>query len=172
MQRIVVTGFMGAGKSTVGRLLAMRLNWHFVDSDQALERQSGMTIARAFELLGEPAFRDLEHQTIQQLLQESRLVLSLGGGALESEQTRNLILQDPATHLVHLEASLDTVLLRCQGTEHLRPLLRDRDTLAERYQRRLPRYRQAHKTLTVDQLTPYQVVAELLHYFQALQAKP
>jgi shikimate kinase len=160
--RIVLTGFMGAGKSTVGRLLAAQLGWRFVDVDDEIEASQGATIAAIFAQHGEPWFRQLEHETILQLLNSERVVLALGGGAIEDQRTRSLLLEAAETRLVHLDASLDTVLLRCRGTESLRPILQDQDHLDSRYQRRLPLYRQAHLTVAVDSLSQDEVVTAIL----------
>jgi shikimate kinase len=157
-RRIVLTGFMGSGKSTVGPLLATRLGWRFVDADDAIATEAGCTIAEIFAREGETAFRERERQTIARLAAEDELVLALGGGAIETEATRSLLLHAPETLLVHLEVDLATTLARCRGTEHLRPILADQTNLAARYQRRLPLYRAAHLSIPVDTLTPEQVV--------------
>ena len=162
-QRIVLTGFMGAGKTTIGKLLARKLDWQFMDADEVIEAGEGATIARLFLERGEPWFRELEHETIRRLLTANALVLALGGGAIEDAGTRELLLNSDGTHLVHLEATLETVLLRCNGTESLRPVLRDRENLEARYARRLPLYRQAHLSVAVDFLLPDEVLAEILH---------
>ena len=161
-RRIVLTGFMGSGKSTVGPLLAARLGWRFVDVDDVIEAEAGCTIAELFARHGEADFRDMEHATITRLAADEGLVLALGGGAIEREQTRTLLLSDPHTLLVHLEVELATTLLRCRGTETTRPILADRANLAARYERRLPLYRTAHVSISVNALTPQQVVDEVL----------
>ena len=84
-------------------------------------------------------------------------MLALGGGAIERETTRDLLLTTPGTLLVHLEVSLATTLARCRGTENTRPVLADQANLAVRYERRLPLYRTAHVSVAVDALTPQQV---------------
>ena len=114
IRRIVLTGFMGAGKTTVGNLLATRLAWSFVDADERIEAAAGATIAQLFMDRGEPWFRQLEHETIRQLMNAPSLVLALGGGAIEDERTLNLLLSSSGTQLIHLEASLETVLQRCR----------------------------------------------------------
>lgn len=161
VQRVVLTGFMGAGKSTVGRLLASQLNWRFIDVDDEIEAAFSSSIARLFQHNGEPWFREQEHQTIRQLASQDRIVLGLGGGAIEDPRTRELLLSTAGTLLVHLEASFETVLIRCQGTETVRPVLADRPNLEARYQRRLPLYRLAHHTLSVDHLTPEETAQAL-----------
>jgi shikimate kinase len=160
--RIVLTGFMGSGKSTVGPLIANRLGWHFLDADDVLEAEAGCTIAEIFARHGEPYFRDLEHALIDRLIETDDLVLALGGGAIERADTRNLLLNTPGALLVHLEVQLATTLARCSGTEQTRPVLADHVNLASRYERRLPLYRSAHVTIPVDTLAPDEVAAAVL----------
>ncbi len=163
LRRIVLTGFMGSGKTTVGPLLAARLGWRFVDVDDVIEAEAGAPIAELFARHGEAQFRNLEHATITRLCAANdELILALGGGAIEHSATRSLLLTTPGTILVHLEVELATTLARCRGTEHLRPILADQANLASRYHRRLPLYRTAHVSISVDALTPEQVVEAIL----------
>jgi len=153
-RRIVLTGFMGSGKTTVGPLVAARLGWRFVDVDDVIEAEAGMTIAEIFAQKGETAFRERERETIARLVEGDELVLALGGGAIETAATRQLLKRGEGTLLVHLEVRLATTLARCGGTEHTRPILADQANLARRYERRLPLYREAHLSIAVDALTP------------------
>jgi shikimate kinase len=162
VRRIVLTGFMGSGKSTVGPLLAARLGWQFADVDQVIEADAGTTIAEIFSRHGEKEFRDREHATIARLASGENLVMALGGGAIEREDTRDLLLKTPETVLVHLEVKLETTLNRCGGTESTRPVLADQANLDSRYQRRLPLYRMAHFTVHTDDLNPDQVATRIL----------
>ncbi len=164
IRRVALTGFMGAGKSTVGRLLALRLGWSFQDVDLAIESDHGMTVAALFAGRGEPWFREAEHAKVRALLAADNLVLGLGGGAIEDSGTRDLLLSDPASLLVHLEASFETVLARCRGTEDVRPVLRDRARLQSRYDERLPLYRLAHWTIAVDSLPADAVASAIAAY--------
>jgi shikimate kinase len=161
-RRIVLTGFMGSGKSTVGPLLADRLGWRFVDVDDVIEAEAGVPIAEIFARHGEAVFREREHATIARLAEGNHLVLALGGGAIEHPATRSLLLSTPRTILVHLEVELATTLARCSGTENTRPILADQANLASRYQRRLPLYRTAHLSIAVDELSPEQVADAIL----------
>jgi shikimate kinase len=161
-RRIVLTGFMGSGKSTVGPLLAARLGWRFVDADDVIEAEAGVAIAELFARYGEAAFRAREHATIARLASEDQVVLALGGGAIETPATLSLLLRTPGTLLVHLEVELATTLARCRGTEHVRPILADQANLVNRYARRLPLYREAHVSVVVDALTPDQAVEAIL----------
>jgi shikimate kinase len=160
--RIVLTGFMGSGKSTVGPLIADRLGWRFIDVDDVIEEDAGTTIAQIFLQRGESAFRDIEHHTVARLASGENLVLALGGGAIEREDTRDLLLTAPGTLLVHLEVEFETTLARCTGTEHTRPVLADQANLAARYQRRMPLYRTAHVSILADNKTPHEVAQEVL----------
>jgi shikimate kinase len=157
LRRIVLTGFMGSGKSTVGPLVAQRLGWSFVDADDVIAAEAGATIPEIFKGEGEAEFRRRERETIARLAGNEGLVIALGGGAIEDSATRALLLTNPETLLVHLEVELATTLARCKGTEDLRPVLADEANLAGRYERRLPLYRMAHVSLNVDRLTPEQV---------------
>jgi len=161
IERIVLTGFMGSGKTTVGPLLADKLAWQFVDADDVIEAEAGMQIAEFFARQGEAAFRAREQATIARLAGQSDLVLALGGGAIETAATRELLLHSPGTLLVHLEVKLETTLARCQGTEHTRPVLADQVNLAARYERRLPLYRTAHLSIAADALTPQEVAGKI-----------
>ncbi len=156
-RRIVLTGFMGSGKSTVGPLVAERLGWRFVDADDVIEAEAGIRIAEIFEQHGEPHFREQERATIARLAASDALVLALGGGAIETESTRTLLTSSEGTLLIHLEVQLATTLARCGGTEGTRPVLADQANLAKRYQRRLPLYRTAHISISVDNLRPDEV---------------
>lgn len=163
--RVFITGFMGAGKTTVGRLLAERLGWDFADSDHLLEAQAGQSIAAIFAAQGEPAFRDLEADTIGASTSRDRLVLALGGGALERAGTRDLMTSLPDSVLIFLDASLDLLVARCcaQPNAAVRPVLADRARLRERWQARLPGYRQAHLTIDTENGSPEEIAERILH---------
>jgi shikimate kinase len=162
--RIVLTGFMGSGKSTVGPLIAERLGWRFIDVDDVIEADAGTTIAQIFAQQGERAFRDLEQETIARLVSNDNLVLALGGGAIEREDTRTLLINSPGTLLVHLEIELETTLTRCGATEGTRPVLADRANLAARYERRLPLYRTAHASIRADDKTPQSIAESVVRF--------
>lgn len=162
VRRIVLTGFMGSGKSTAGPLIARRLNWQFVDADDVIVAYTGMAISDYFAQFGEPAFRLIERETIRRLTAKDGLVLALGGGAIEDLDTRRLLLNAPGTALIHLEVLLETTLKRCRGTEASRPVLADQVNLTMRYERRLPLYRAAHVTVAVDLLNPDEVAEAVI----------
>ena len=169
LRRIVLTGFMGSGKTTVGPLVAARLGWRFIDVDDVIEAEAGSTIADFFVRHGEAEFRRREQETIARLASGDALVLALGGGAFEDAATRSLLLALEHTLVVHLEVRLATTLARCGGSEGTRPVLADRANLEARYQRRLPLYRLADASIEVDALTPEEVAEAVV---RAAETRP
>jgi len=155
---IVLVGFMGAGKTTVGHLLAGRLGLPFADSDQVIEQQAGRPVRQIFAEDGEPAFRALEHQVIASLLDGPDLVLALGGGAAEHPATRDLL---ATAQVVYLQVGYEQAMARVGGDPG-RPVLA-RPDLAATYRRRLPLYA-AVATLTVptDHRPPEAVGQDIL----------
>ncbi len=141
---IVLVGFMGAGKTTVGRELARRLSLPFVDADEVIAREQGRPIAEIFAAQGERGFRDIEAATVRALLDGPDAVVSLGGGACERAETQALL----GSHtVVHLQVSFDDALARV-GADPGRPVLSD-PALGQRFAARLPVYADL-ATLTVD----------------------
>jgi shikimate kinase len=182
---IVLVGFMGAGKTTVGHLLAARLGVPFADSDLVIEQRSGRPVRQIFAEDGEPAFRALEHEVIADLLDGPDLVLAVGGGAAEHPGTRALLARgddpprppregiargdDPprpprtlaAAQVVYLEVGYDQAMARVGGDPD-RPLLA-RPDLAATYQRRLPLYAGiATLTVATDGRCPETIAADIL----------
>jgi len=168
LSRIVLIGFMGAGKTTVGAILARRLGWDFVDSDRIVEARAGCTIGEIFSREGEQAFREKEAAAIRDIAKSEHLVIGLGGGAVEAAATREFLSSLSDTLIVFLEAPLETLLARCAGHEDgpVRPVLADRDRLSERWSRRLPWYAQAHLTVETGDLSPEEVADWILHKLQ------
>ena len=165
---IVLVGFMGAGKTTVGTLLADRLGLPFTDTDHAVEQSAGRPIRQIFAEDGEPAFRALEHQVIAGLLDGRPSVLALGGGAPEYAPTRDRLAADPTAQVIYLHVGYEQALKRVGGDADplSRPLLA-RPDLPALYQRRLPVYA-AVATLTVptDGRSPEAISADLLARLQ------
>jgi shikimate kinase len=164
VRRIILTGFMGAGKSTIGAQLAGRLSWRFVDSDAIIEARTGATIAQIFAEHGEAAFRVLETDAVREHAQAQYLVLALGGGAIEAESTRCALAELDEACVVFLDAPLEVMVARClaQPGAAERPVLADRERLAARLAGRLPHYRRAHLTIATSSLAPEAVVDRIL----------
>ena len=121
---LVIVGLMGAGKTTVGRRLAQRLQLVFRDSDQEIETRSNMSIPDYFAIYGEPDFRSMERRVIARLLGEGPMVLATGGGAYMDAETRARVSEDAVS--VWLRADLDTLMRRVRKRSN-RPL---RQTIA------------------------------------------
>lgn len=124
---VVLVGMMGAGKSTIGRRLAMRLRLPFIDADNEIEAAAGMSIPDIFEVHGEPHFRDGEARVIARLLESGPILLATGGGAFMREDTRNRI-RDKAISM-WLKAEADVILRRVKRRAD-RPLLQNADPAA------------------------------------------
>lgn len=141
---IVLVGLMGAGKTTVGRRLARRLDLPFVDADAEIERAAGIGIAEIFERFGEARFREGERRMLARLVEQPPCVIAAGGGAFIDTHTRALILERCIA--VWLDVDLDTLTERVSRRDH-RPLLNGRDpraVLVGLAAARNPIYAQAH----------------------------
>lgn len=156
MKNIVVVGFPGSGKTTIGRKLAAYLNLHFVDLDEAVEAKYHTSIPHLFEKYGEFAFRKCEFATLQELLREPDLLISTGGGAPCFENAMQLINQQATS--VYFQLSEEMLVQRLMKSHKKRPLVTGADessvlqyvhqTLAVR----APYYEQADIILTEDSL--------------------
>jgi shikimate kinase len=138
-------GFMGAGKTTVGRALAARLGWRFDDLDDLIEAREGRSVEQIFRLHGEPAFRDLERRVVRETLTatgSASRVLALGGGAFLEEQVRET-LREADIPAVFLDASVEELFSRSEQPEVVRPLRQDREHFRRLYEERRPAYLQA-----------------------------
>ena len=163
---IVLVGFMGAGKTTVGQLLATRLGLPFADADTVIEDRAGTPVPQIFAERGEPAFRTLEHETIASLLTGPRLVLALGGGAVEHDRTRRLL--KTAEETVYLHVPYQAALVRVGGDDG-RPMLR-RPDLAQVYRRRLTAYEEvATLTVSTEGRHPEHVCADIVNHVARAQ---
>lgn len=118
---IVLVGLPGAGKSTVGRGLAARLGWRFIDLDQAIEGRASMTVARIFEERGEAEFRRLEAECTRAVAVEREVVLAPGGGWIVNEKARNLL--GSGAMMVWLQVSPESAVERLGTHRGERPLL-------------------------------------------------
>ena len=162
-ENIFLVGLMGAGKSTVGRILARRLGKRFVDTDHEIEKRNGVTIPVIFEIEGEEGFRRREQELLADLAQENDLVLSTGGGIVLKPENREVL----RSHgfVVYLNARPE---LLAERTKHdrTRPLLNVEDPLTrlrELYAVRDPLYREvAHAIVETGRGAPQQVAQAIL----------
>src|SRR6202161_2691264 len=140
----VLVGFMGAGKTTVGHIVADRPGQPFVDSDVLIEQRLGRNIRDIFRTEGETYFRELEHATVAELVRGEETVIELGGGAVEAPRTRAGLRN---ARVIYLRVGYDEAMSRVQGDEY-RPMLH-RPDLDELYKKRLPVY-EGLSVLTID----------------------
>lgn len=181
---IILIGLMGAGKTTLGRLLAQRYDLPFIDSDQEIEKAAGTTIADIFAHHGEAYFREGEHRVITRLLQQGPCVIATGGGAWMDPRTRKAVQQTPDACTVWLDVPPDIIATRLKKNASSRPLLaheNPRDVLRALAARRAPFYAQAdiivqcgedtmdHSVHTLDQAlqnfrAPHRVPIQLAHH--------
>ncbi len=164
---IFLVGFMGTGKTTVGRRLAERLGWPFVDLDAEIEARAGKPISAIFRDDGEPHFRRLEREAVQRIAARRGVVAAAGGGAvLDHRNTADLL---RAGLLVCLTARPDVVLARVREESH-RPLLEQGDKerrIAELLEQRMPLYRALPCRVDTSDLSPEEVVARVLAIWRA-----
>jgi shikimate kinase len=148
---IVLVGLMGSGKTSVGKSLARRSGWAFVDTDHLIEERAGMSIPQIFEKEGEAKFREREHAAIREALERLEpAIIATGGGAVVRPENRDLLWK--RAFVVYLHASVSGLLERLQGSTH-RPLLQrpDRAQVLEKlYQERRDFYEQAHYMVNIE----------------------
>jgi len=159
---VALYGFMGVGKSTIGRALSERLGYDFVDMDSVIEERAGMKIKEIFAAEGETGFRALEKAVAKELADKDRHVIACGGGAILDPVNAEALRKSSV--LVLLTASIDDILERTQGSDE-RPLLNVEDTRSEAealLKKRMPRYLEA-ADLIIDTTgaSPAQLAAEI-----------
>ncbi len=143
--RVFLVGFMCSGKTTMGKLLAKRLGWEFVDVDEEIERREGMSIPEIFERKGEAYFRDLEMRVLKEISEREGIVVSTGGGLGANPEAMNYM--KGKGKVVWLRVSFEEFLKRCGG-DRSRPLLkRGEKKLRELLERREKVYGSADVTL-------------------------
>lgn len=150
-QTYILTGFMGAGKSSVGSALSRRVGLPFVELDERIEAQEGRSIARIFHESGEAAFREIEHRVLRELLivpAVTSRILALGGGAFVHPHVPQLIERNPCTTTIFLDASPEELFQRCLEQNGERPLRKNLNDFRNLYEERRERYLAA--TLRID----------------------
>ncbi|PLY00986.1 MAG: shikimate kinase [Desulfuromonas sp.] len=124
-KNIILTGFMGTGKSTIGRLLAQQLDYEFIDTDSEIEKREGTTIKDIFQEQGEAAFRRMEADLVHELAREEGLVIATGGGLVMNPD--NVKMLQKSGRIICLTADVDTILARVATQPGTRPLLKEKD---------------------------------------------
>lgn len=143
-KHIALCGMPGSGKSTVGKQLARRLQCPFVDLDELIEEEEGMSISEIFRTKGEAAFREMELRYLSLLLQGAPAIIALGGGALSTQKLFELLARD--ANLIYLSVPIQVLVDRLKNERALRPLLANEDwqeRLLDLEQRRKPIFEKA-----------------------------
>lgn len=159
---IALVGFMGAGKSSAGRLVAEQLHYDFIDTDELIQARTGRTIAEIFTGCGEPAFRELERDLVGELAKRKRTVISTGGG-LPTDPANLVALKEHAL-VVCLWASPERIWERVRNQSH-RPLLQAADPqrkIRELLELRAPFYRQADVLINTDLRSAREVAQQII----------
>ena len=166
---VFLVGFMGAGKTSVGRSLGQRLNWVFEDLDDRIQSREGRTVAEIFQDSGETEFRRAEHAALQHVLQELRgggaRIVALGGGAFVQRENAALLKAFSAP-TVFLDAPIEELWQRCctqaSETGAERPLLRSVEQFRKLYETRRNSYRKAVLKVQTGKRTVESISAEIV----------
>jgi len=162
MKNIVLTGFMGTGKTTIGRLLAKNLRMRLVDVDEEIEKDQNMSINDIFSTHGEQHFREIETAMIKKLSQNKNSIISTGGGAVLRKENMDALKENGVVFC--LNAGVETILKRTRRNED-RPLLKvenPKEKITELLAYRRPFYEQAGIMIETDAKTPGEVVQEIM----------
>ncbi len=159
MKRIYLIGFMGCGKSFIGKKLAKTLDYKWVDLDALIVERQGCSIAQIFNEHGEVYFRELETALLVESCQWDKVVISTGGGVIMAAENRNLLKQE---FVFYLEWQLETLLERIAQDKE-RPLAGDLDKLKALYEWRAPLYEEvACQKINCEKLSPPMLIAQII----------
>jgi shikimate kinase len=169
IRNLALAGFMGVGKSTVGRMVAEQLGFEFLDTDERIEREAGRSIREIFADHGEEVFRSMERKLIQSLAERDGLVISTGGGLIVDPE--NLASLQQHALVVCLWSSAETIYERVRHMTH-RPLLQTPDPQArirELLAAREPAYRRADVLISVEMRSAREVAQHVVHQFNQMR---
>ena len=153
---------MGAGKTTVGRILARKLGYRYCDADKVIEAKAGKTVSDIFSAFGEEYFRDLESETLVSLAGKAKQVIATGGGAVVREENREAMKKGGVT--IYLKAPISVIWERVRHSK-TRPLLNvdnPFDAAEELLRKRAPFYETADITIDTGNLTPEEAASEIM----------
>jgi len=172
-ENIILVGFMGTGKSTIGRSLSQTLSYPVIDTDQLIEKQQGRSIPEIFEEEGEDAFRDMETALLRSLLNQSGHIISTGGGIIIREENRQLLRK--MGYVIWLVASPEEIHNRTSRTNN-RPLLNNEDpaeTIRKLLETRIPLYKEcAHLAIETNQLNFDEITTGIIESARYYFSKP
>lgn len=128
--KIIIVGFMGVGKTSVGKRLAEKLNFDFIDTDYEIELSQDMSISNIFQNYGESYFRKLEKQTLKNVLNRNNIVISTGGGIITDKDNYNILKNEEK--VIFLDASVETIIKHLHNEINKRPLLYESENLRKK----------------------------------------
>jgi shikimate kinase len=164
VRAVFLVGFMGAGKTSVGRALSRNLGWRFEDLDDRIQKREKRTVSEIFQHLGEAGFRKAERAALRELLEQvdagSPLIAALGGGAFAQEEVASLLAESGGV-TVFLDAPADELWRRCGSDVVDRPLRREEAEFRRLYEARRPRYLQASLRVETGGRAIEQIVSEI-----------
>ena len=172
IHNLALIGFMGTGKSSVGRLAAAHLRYEFIDTDDLIEQRARKPITAIFSEQGEAAFREIERQLVEEMTDWRRKVISTGGGLAANEA--NLASLKQHALVICLWASPEEIWERVRDQAH-RPLLQGPDSLGrirELLEQRTPFYRQADVLVNSGMRSAREVAQQVLHQFHSARSRP
>lgn len=159
---IVLVGFMGTGKTTMGKRLAKRLGYYFIDMDSQIEIEQKSKISEIFTEHGEPYFRKLETQLLHHLLSVKNTIISTGGGVVGNSE--NMIVMKQIGKVIYLDTPIEEILERLKRTKN-RPLLNAENPDEKAVlllEQRAPLYKQADKIIETQGLNPHQITSQII----------
>jgi len=162
MKNIVLTGFMGTGKSEVSQQLSKVLGWKVIDIDTEIEKSQRMKITGIFKQFGEQGFRDIETETIKTLSKNKNVIISTGGGAVLRQENMDALRENGV--IICLTATPETILKRI-GNNNDRPLLQVEEPLKkirELLEFRMPYYEKADIMIDTENKTPLEIAEEII----------
>lgn len=168
MKNIVLIGFMGTGKTSVGKVIAKKLGFEFVDVDEVIEKTTGMEISEIFSKFGESRFRDIEEEMIKLITQKRRQVIATGGGVVLRDENMKRLKKDGL--IFCLRASENVIFERLKQTTN-RPLLQvenPEERIRELLQKRMFLYEKADFCIDTEGLTPEEVAEKIIKEYERL----
>jgi len=166
MGNIYLVGFMGTGKTAVGRELAKKKKWQFIDLDELIELREGRSIPDIFSKRGEPYFRRLETRTLKEVCRENKFVVSCGGGVVVNEENIKIMRE---TGLIICLKATPAVILKRTRDSGCRPLLNvsdPKERIGFLLKLRAPYYAKAHKSISTSKLSVPEVVAGIIKWIK------
>lgn len=167
---IFLVGYMGCGKSSIGKALSKRMNMSFLDCDSEIERRSGMSVSNLFATHGENGFRELEHSVIFDATKESNTIVATGGGA--PCFFGNMDLMNEAGLTIYLSMSVEKLFSRLEKGRFKRPLIRDKsdrelfDFIGQAIEKRAPYYMQSKLIIDCNAVSDEYIEGHIEHYVE------